>query len=70
MATPVVAGSALLLRQYFVDGYYPSGALPQRLWLQSAVRMPLQYCLHLDPTTGTACMPCTPLAIADLLPAA
>lgn len=26
MATPVVAGSAALVRQYFMDGYYPSGA--------------------------------------------
>ena len=26
MATPVVAGAAILVRQYFVDGYYPSGA--------------------------------------------
>lgn len=25
MATPVVAGSALVARQYFVDGYYPTG---------------------------------------------
>ncbi|GFR44316.1 hypothetical protein Agub_g5528, partial [Astrephomene gubernaculifera] len=25
MATPVVAGSALLVRQYFTDGYYPEG---------------------------------------------
>jgi subtilisin family serine protease len=25
MATPVVAGSAALVRQYFMDGYYPSG---------------------------------------------
>ncbi|GIL57145.1 hypothetical protein Vafri_12444 [Volvox africanus] len=25
MATPVVAGSALLVRQYFVDGFYPDG---------------------------------------------
>ena len=25
MATPVVAGSATLARQYFMDGYYPSG---------------------------------------------
>ena len=27
MATPVTAGSALLLRQYFADGFYPSGGL-------------------------------------------
>lgn len=27
MATPVVAGSAALVRQYFTDGFYPSGAL-------------------------------------------
>ena len=56
MATPVVAGSALLLRQYFVDGYYPSGARMQRLLcLHTAVHMPLQwpaprpstqYCFH------------------------
>ena len=26
MATPAVAGSALLVRQYFVEGWYPSGA--------------------------------------------
>jgi subtilase family serine protease len=26
MATPAVAGAAALVRQYFVDGYYPSGA--------------------------------------------
>lgn len=26
MATPVVAGSAALVRQYFMDGFYPSGA--------------------------------------------
>jgi hypothetical protein len=26
MATPVVAGSAALVRQYYQDGYYPSGA--------------------------------------------
>ena len=26
MATPVVAGSALLVKQYFEDGFYPSGA--------------------------------------------
>jgi hypothetical protein len=25
MATPVTAGSALLVRQYFTDGFYPSG---------------------------------------------
>lgn len=25
MATPVVAGSAVLVRQYYTDGYYPSG---------------------------------------------
>ncbi len=25
MATPIVAGAALLVRQYFVDGYYPTG---------------------------------------------
>lgn len=25
MATPVVAGAAVLLRQYFMDGFYPSG---------------------------------------------
>eukprot|EP00210_Caulerpa_lentillifera_P000241 g234.t1 len=25
MATPVVAGAAVLVRQYFVDGYYPTG---------------------------------------------
>lgn len=25
MATPVTAGSALLVRQYFMDGFYPSG---------------------------------------------
>ena len=25
MSTPVIAGSATLVRQYFVDGYYPSG---------------------------------------------
>lgn len=27
MATPVVAGSAAILRQYFSEGFYPSGAL-------------------------------------------
>lgn len=27
MATPVTAGSAILLRQYFMDGFYPSGGL-------------------------------------------
>jgi hypothetical protein len=26
MATPVVAGAALLARQYYMDGFYPSGA--------------------------------------------
>lgn len=26
MATPAMAGAALLLRQYFTDGYYPSGS--------------------------------------------
>lgn len=26
MATPVVAGAVALLRQYFMQGYYPSGA--------------------------------------------
>jgi Subtilase family/PA domain len=26
MATPVVAGSAILVRQYFMEGFYPSGA--------------------------------------------
>lgn len=26
MATPVVAGAAALLRQYFVQGFYPTGA--------------------------------------------
>ena len=26
MSTPVVAGSAAIIRQYFMDGYYPSGA--------------------------------------------
>lgn len=25
MATPVIAGSAILVRQYFTDGYYPTG---------------------------------------------
>ena len=25
MATPVVAGAAAIIRQYFTDGYYPSG---------------------------------------------
>lgn len=29
MATPVVAGSAALVRQYFMDGYYPSGTKTQ-----------------------------------------
>ena len=26
MATPIVAGSLSLIRQYFTDGWYPSGA--------------------------------------------
>ena len=26
MATPVVAGSAALVRQYFADGFYPTGS--------------------------------------------
>ncbi len=26
MATPVVAGNALLAREYFIRGYYPTGA--------------------------------------------
>ena len=26
MATPLVAGSAVLVRQYFEEGFYPSGA--------------------------------------------
>ena len=26
MATPLVAASATLVRQYFLDGFYPSGA--------------------------------------------
>ena len=26
MATPVVAGAVALLRQYFVQGFYPTGA--------------------------------------------
>lgn len=26
MATPIVAGTLLLVRQYFVEGWYPSGA--------------------------------------------
>eukprot|EP00959_Pyramimonas_sp_CCMP1952_P097820 2044447-Pyramimonas_sp.AAC.1 len=26
MATPLVAGSVALLRQYFTDGFYPTGA--------------------------------------------
>lgn len=26
MATPVVAGSAALVRQYFLEGFYPTGA--------------------------------------------
>jgi subtilisin family serine protease len=26
MATPITAGAAALVRQYFMDGYYPSGA--------------------------------------------
>ena len=30
MATPVVAGAAALIRQYFTDGFYPSGARNQR----------------------------------------
>ena len=25
MATPIVAGAAVLVRQYFTDGYYPAG---------------------------------------------
>lgn len=25
MATPVVAGAAILVRQYFTDGFYPEG---------------------------------------------
>ena len=28
MATPVTAGSATLVRQYFMDGFYPSGRFP------------------------------------------
>lgn len=27
MATPVVAGNAALIRQYFMDGFYPTGEL-------------------------------------------
>lgn len=26
MATPVVAGAAILVRQYFQDGWYPNGS--------------------------------------------
>lgn len=26
MATPITAGSVLLIRQYFTEGWYPSGA--------------------------------------------
>ena len=48
MATPVVAGSALLLRQYFVDGFYPSGALQRAVW------MPLQCCLHRNSKPSSA----------------
>ncbi len=40
MAAPVVAGSALLARQYFVDGFYPSGArlVPGGLMMMRARR--------------------------------
>ncbi len=31
MATPVAAGVAALVRQYFVDGYYPTGKV---VWLE------------------------------------
>ena len=26
MATPIAAGSAVLVRQYFMDGWYPTGS--------------------------------------------
>lgn len=51
MATPAVSGVAVLMRQYFVDGYYPtgtptpedsmipSGALLKAMLVNSAVRM-------------------------------
>lgn len=32
MSTPVVAGSAALVRQYFMDGYYPSGTPGCAVW--------------------------------------
>lgn len=36
MASPAVAGAAALVRQYFVDGYYPTGtATPADAWVPS-----------------------------------
>ena len=38
MATPVVAAAALLVRQYFMDGFYPSGrASPSNSYTPSGV---------------------------------
>lgn len=40
MATPVVAGAAILVRQYFMDGFYPSGeANPQDAFVPSGALM-------------------------------
>jgi hypothetical protein len=56
MATPVAAGAAALVRQYFMDGFYPSGA-------RRAGTTCLLQCVH----GGAACRgPCSALEAGNM----
>lgn len=72
MATPLVAASALLVRQYFQEGFYPtgrrqsgvgfapSGALVKAVLLNGAVGME-GFMLGSEGTSGTEGLPLAPV---------
>lgn len=54
MATPTVAGGATLVRQYFMDGWYPTGsAVPPNAFTPSAALLKAMLINSADEMTGT-----------------
>lgn len=65
MAAPIAAGNAALARQYFLDGYYPSGS---KVWYASYSLLSGWLPLIQIASPPWALVPCAPSAVHPLLP--
>ena len=56
MATPIAAGAAILVRQYFTDGWYPGGAANASAAYQPSAALLKAVLLGISHTYNVFCM--------------